>query len=374
VQCCALSRVSQRVELGVPLPFNVRDADGTLLLACGQIVTDQQQMNELFERGALVDIEELKPRGPDPRDCPAEQLPALWDQTFDHLGAVLKASINKDFAAALDQASAPLAALIVRDPDLAISQMVRQDVAAGAQYGISHSMHAAIAARLAAQRLGWHKELVQKVFKAALTMNLSMTELQGQLALQSTAPTPTQREAIRSHPERSVEMLRGAGITDPEWLDAVAQHHETADGKGYPQGMTVITDMAALIRRADIYTAKLSARATREPMAAHDAARLIFVDDAGHPMVAALIKEFGIYPPGCCVRLASGEVGLVVKRGLATNTPLVASVSNRRGEPLLEPLRRDTEKPENRIVGVLSEKTLKVRVSRERLAALGAAL
>jgi len=42
----------------------------------------------------------------------------------------------------------------------------------------------------------------------------------------------------------------------------------------------------------------------------------MFVQDQGHPMVAALVKEFGIYPPGCCVRLASGEVGLVVNAAL----------------------------------------------------------
>jgi len=87
-------------------------------------------------------------------------------------------------------------------------------------------------------------------------------------------------------------------------------------------------------------------------------------------MVAALVKEFGIYPPGCCVRLASGEVGLVVKRGPATNTPVVASVINGRGEPMMDPVRRTTDAAQHAVVEVLDEKNLKVRVSRERLAAI----
>jgi hypothetical protein len=29
-------------------------------------------------------------------------------------------------------------------------------------------------------------------------------------------------------------------------------------------------------------------------------------------MTAALVKEFGIYPPGCFVRLASGELAMVI--------------------------------------------------------------
>ena len=39
------------------------------------------------------------------------------------------------------------------------------------------------------------------------------------------------------------------------------------------------------------------------------------MQDPGHPICAALVKEFGVYPPGCFVTLASGETGVVVKRG-----------------------------------------------------------
>ncbi len=371
MQCCPLSSVKQRITLGAPLPFNVRDTDRTLLLARGQVITTQEQMDALYERGALVDTEELKPRAANAQDCPSELLPLLWEQTFTRISSVLKNPAHGDFIAALEQASAPVSALIERDPDLAIFQVVRQEATSG-QYGVSHSMHAAIAARLAARRLGWDPAKAHKTYCAALTMNLAMLEMQGRLALQSTPPTPLQREAIHSHPQRSAEMLQAAGITDPEWLDAVLHHHESPDGKGYPAQITDISDIGALVRRADIYTAKLSARTTRAPMKAHDAARVMFVQDQGHPMVAAIIKEFGVYPPGCCVRLASGEVGLVVKRGASTNTPMVAVVLNKQGDQMMEPVRRDTGMPGYAIVDVLDEKAMKVRVSRERLAALGA--
>ena len=367
MQCCPLASVKQRISVGSPLPFNVRNADRTLLLASGHVIATAEQLEALFERGALVDIDELKPRAPDPRECPADELPALWEKTFDRVGMVLKSSVHTDFIAALDLACAPVSALIERDPDLAIFQVVRQDTVGG-QYGVSHSMHAAIAARLAAGRLGWDKPEANKVFKAALTMNLSMLELQGRLALQTTPPTPLQREAIHSHPLRSVEMLKEAGVADADWLEAIAQHHETPNGRGYPMGLTEVNEMASLLRRADVYTAKLSARATRAPMPAHEAARIMFVQDHGHPMVAALIKEFGVYPPGTCVRLASGEVGLVVRRGPATNTPVVAAVTNRHGDAMMEPVRRATTAKEHAIVDVLDEKALKVRVTREQLA------
>jgi HD-GYP domain-containing protein (c-di-GMP phosphodiesterase class II) len=371
MQFCALSTVKQRITLGAPLPFNVRDADRTLLLARGQVIDSEVQMLALLERGALVDVEELTRGLAELPEAPVETLPALWDRCLDRLGSVLRASVHVDFMAALDDASRPVRSLIERDPDLAIFQVVRQDAHARSQYGVVHSLHTAIASQLAAQRLGWDAARRHTLVNAALTMNLSMLELQGRLAAQLTPPTPAQREEIRSHPLRSVEILQGAGVDDAQWLQAVAHHHEAPSGAGYPQGVSDAGEMASLLRRADIYTAKLSPRASRDALAANQAARDMFVHDQRHPMTAALVKEFGVYPPGCCVMLASGETGLVVKRGETANTPIVASLTNRHGEPMLEPLRRNTASPEHAIVKVVSESHLRVRVSVEQLARMG---
>ena len=54
------------------------------------------------------------------------------------------------------------------------------------------------------------------------------------------------------------------------------------------------------------------------------AGREIFMQDPGHPVCSALVKEFGVYPPGCFVTLASGETGVVIKRGSTVMSPIVA--------------------------------------------------
>ena len=72
------------------------------------------------------------------------------------------------------------------------------------------------------------------------------------------------------------------------------------------------------------------------------AGRQMFMQDPGHTITTALVKEFGIYPPGCLVRLASGETALVVTRGRAITTPIVACITNERGAPLTTPVLRDT--------------------------------
>ena len=140
-----------------------------------------------------------------------------------------------------------------------------------------------------------------------------------------------------------------------------------------PAGKREVNDLAALVRRADIYTAKLSPRTTRSAMAADRAGRAMFMYDPGNSMTAALVKEFGVYPPGCFVKLVSGETAVVVKRGQSVVTPMVAALTTPSGAALIDPLPRDTSKREHAIAGVVGEGAVAVRIAPEKLMKLALA-
>jgi HD-GYP domain-containing protein (c-di-GMP phosphodiesterase class II) len=367
MQLAALSTVKHRIRLGVPLPFNVRDADRTLLLARGQQVADERQLLALLERGALVDLAELKSPRVEVLEVPRAQLPHLWHQTLCRIADTLAHCQAETFRGALDEATEPALALIERDPDLAIFQILSQGASVDAAYGVRRSLHSAVTASLVAQRLAWSPGEVEKAFKVALTMNVSMLDLQGKLARQATPPTPAQREQLRSHPMRSVQMLQTAGVADEDWLRAVLQHHEVEDGSGYPAGRSDVCELASLVRRADVYTSKLSARSHRDALAADVAGRAMFMQDPGHPMTHALVKEFGIYPPGSHVRLASGEIALVVARGPMVTTPVVACLTDAQGKLLPAPSRMATTDKAHAVVALLPARQEPVQVSAETL-------
>jgi hypothetical protein len=371
MQLAALATVSHRIRIGTPLPFNVRDADLNLLLARGQHVRDGAHLHALVTRGALVDMAELSPPTADLPHADRARLPQLWRQCLQDMGQALNQATHAGFRDALDSACTPVLALVARDPDLAIFQILRNTGNADVGHGAQRSLHAAITAWLVAQRLGWEAEESLRVFKVALTMNLSMLELQGQLARQAQPLDAAQRAALASHPVRSMQLLQTAGVTDADWLRAVLDHHEQEDGSGYPGGRSDVGDLASLARRADVYTAKLSARSYRQALGADIAGRQMFMQDPGHPMTAALVKEFGIYPPGCHVRLASGELAIVVARGPTVSTPVVACLTNERGTPLHEPLRRDTTDRRHAVEAVVGERSVNVQVTAEKLMAAG---
>ena len=148
---------------------------------------------------------------------------------------------------------------------------------------------------------------------------------------------------------------------------------QAPDGSGYPLRLREVGEIASLVRRADIYTSKLSSRSTRSALAANRAAREIFMQDPNDAMNNAIIKEFGVYPPGCCVRLASGELGIVVRRGATANAPIVASLVDARGRTLAEPLRRDTADRCHQVADTLLADAMHVRIDPAKLVALACA-
>lgn len=365
-----LAQVRHRVVVGQPLPFNVYRPDATLLLARGQVLHTPQQVQTLCERGTLVDLAEMRDQLALPATAPRALLPRMWRAAMARVEEVLRDPQAPGFGRAVDGASAPLQALIERDPDLAIFQVLRQDGGNRTRLGAEHSVRAAVIAQLVARRLAWPEADMQRAFKAALTMNIAMLALHGELAAQPGPPDAAQRRQIREHPARGREMLEAAGIVDADWLRAVAEHHEERDGSGYPSGTREPSELATLLHRADQYTARLANRCGREAIAADRAAREIFMQDPEHPVCAALVKELGIYPPGCFVVMACGETGVVIARGATVMTPLVAAMTDVYGRPYPEPLRRDTREPTYSITGVLGARQMRAPLAPEKLAAL----
>jgi len=374
MRLCSLQSVQTHVVLGQPLGFSVRDEHSQLLLAKGQIIADEKQLAELFQRGALVEIDEVADLVQQPQrqtskpKLRAEQLPDAWSGCGEAVRRALGADASQ-FAQAVDAATEQLLRLIDHSPEVALSQVVRQPESDG-HYGINHSIHAATACHAAARFLGWSEDEQRRAFQAALTMNVSMLDLQAKLATQVSPLTTLQREAIHHHPTRSAEILDRAGIADSLWLEAVAQHHELPDGSGYPQHATDISELATLLRFADVYTARLSARANRPAMSAQQAGRELHLLGASNPLAAALIKAFGVFPPGTLVRLASGELGLVVGNGDKAYHPVVATLTDAAGEPRLKPLRRDTSRGNHAVVALLSPQSMPMRLSEGRIASL----
>ncbi|MEN9466357.1 MAG: hypothetical protein RL081_358 [Pseudomonadota bacterium] len=389
------------IRIGQPLPFPLVDEDGVLLARKSFVVESRAHLEDIVGRGrglfidvsdsgalhrayvdqlqTLVRSEKSLGEIADTKlSAEALRKRVVDDERIDWLDLqvqtnyLLRDSNPETFQSRLVRIDDILSEQTQRNPDGTLFALIHLSATETQLYSATHAMLVSAMCSLASREvLGWSESIDAIVRRVALTMNVCMTDLQDKLALQVEPPTPEQRAAIDNHPKGSGDLLRTLGVGDPLWLEAVRYHHKLP---GPLLDKTPAQRMARLVQRADMFAARLAPRASRVPISPAAAMQACYfdenrqVDEAG----AALIKAVGIYQPGSFVRLATDEVGVVVRRGQNTSTPRVAVVVNRSGMPTGEPIVRDTSAREHRIVASVPHREVKVKINLERMLPLTA--
>jgi HD-GYP domain-containing protein (c-di-GMP phosphodiesterase class II) len=362
-----LPEVSDLIAPGEPLPFKVLDAAGRLLLNAGHVIAGSAQLQALLERGACVEYPDVVAVRSARAAVLAATAPAAatrkrnlhdrWEEQTATLDALLR-TLGRDArqAADIEAFADAYIELVERDSDLALFHCIRQDDRRFTLYGVRHALHVATIVLLAARGLAWSADRSRRMVRAALTMNAAIVELQSRMAEQADPPSRKQIEQIQAHPARAAELLRASGVADADWLALVHEHHERPGGGGYPRALPEVGDEVRLLRAADVFSAKISPRALRAPLAPQLAARQLFQEDGGGPIAGALIKAVGIYPPGDFVRLRNGEAAIVACRARADQAVQVMVLQDAKGRPQPQAPRRDTALPDYAITGALAER------------------
>ena len=335
-------RITQaELAIGTVLEWDAYDDSGRLLLSRGHTVSRESQIDALMERGLFIDTSPRPQEAPEPTGTSAV---ALILDARERLERACSVQLHSDDFSGRVRAIARLvtrACALSTDAALAMSLLARTG-----RYSIRHSVDAAVACHVVGRAAGMTEEELKCVVASALTMNLSMLERQDELQSQETPLTELQREALRRHPEASAATLSRLGVNDRAWLDTVAAHHEQMDGSGYKgaKGDEIPTP-AQLVSLADIYCARISSRTYRAPLTPHGALRTLFAEQGKkvqEELAGAFIRAVGIFPSGTPVRLVSGELAVVTRRGAGVKTPEVVAIKDASGMPLPRPVKRDT--------------------------------
>lgn len=388
--------------LNQPVPVNIWDPKGVLLLRKGETITSARHREQIMlhspgvlasdwqtvsygytaaldrlvrNNESLSEIAKLNALSidSDAQDR-VQQLPV--SESWADLHAALSTLLHQghesgQFIERLLRVQTAGAHLWEQQPDNSLVVLVQLLFDTRLSYSTTHALLCAGLCQLVARAAGLPPGAQQQLTLAALTMNLGMTRAHDELARQSGALTAAQRRLIREHPIRSAAMLRLLGVSDTVWLCLVEQHHERSDGTGYPAGVRVDGAEHRLLQLADTYVACISPRESRGSMPAQDLARQLYLGFGRTPdrLGALFVKTIGFYPPGSYVRLVHGESGIVVRRGPKANEPKVMVLTGRHGMPLGEPVLRDTSDATWAVQAGLPPGDVKVMVNVARLIA-----
>jgi hypothetical protein len=253
---------TESLKVGMVLPFTLIDGSGVMLLAKGQRINDQAQLQALRDRRELFV----------PFDESAEAV-KVWmagfhaaersDAALKDLGNFVELDARKGAAPLegtlhhqCDELMLRLRRLLLglaqgrlAGPDALvgcnafyanIQQLLEKPVHAEAatllltyractslaDYSVLHALQCAVLAYRLFPALGLDAKSGRVLVLATATMNVAMVEAQDELARQKGAPSITQRQVIDEHAEAGVRLLQQAGIADSDWLEAVRLHHD----------------------------------------------------------------------------------------------------------------------------------------------------
>ncbi len=283
-----------------------------------------------------------------------------WSDLETRLSVLLlKPRAAADFAGQLRALQLEQQELMRLDADSALYWLFQLAASSTVGYSTSHSMTCAALCELVATELQLPEAQRHSLVLAALSMNVAMTQLQDELALQAAPPSEAQRASVDTHAARGAQWLRELGVHDPLWLHTVEQHHDSA-----------CNDLPVrVLMAADRYAALISPRESRPGRCVTDSGRHVAVqsggqlDEVGH----AFLRSVGICPPGTFVRLGDGRVAVVLRRSGRPGEPWVATVLDSDGLPVAEPELLDTGHEGCGIEAALVSATVRVRLNHPRL-------
>ncbi|MDQ5878892.1 MAG: hypothetical protein QG638_1626, partial [Pseudomonadota bacterium] len=347
----------QDLKVGEPLPWNAYSHDGVLLLRKGQSVASQKGLERLIEEGLFFKADESERKADLTIESKRSALQHIVDarrmlsnvydqnpQTIDNAAGRMSRLVDSVTAACETNAGVALSSIL----------LVHDTI-----YTVKHAIDTAILAKLLAQELAIDAETQRSIIAAAISMNIGMYEVQEKIDAIGGPLNDKLKAMIRTHPTLGAERLIKLGITDQKWITYVRQHHENADGSGYPAGLSgdAIEMGAKIIRVADKYCAMISGRSYHGPQKPNVALRDLYIKEGQMIDVivaATMIRLVGIYPIGTLVRLKTNEIGVVTGPGEGPDTPAVHAVIARSGLALEVASHRKTHLPDFAIEDVLT--------------------
>ena len=179
-----------------------------------------------------------------------------------------------------------------------------------------HALNVTVISLLMARVFGFEAAEMEDIGIGALLHDVGKLGLPERARHDGTTLDQADRKLYCDHVALGVAQGQRMGLSEGA-LAVLAQHHEMADGSGFParlgpDRMSTAARIVALVNRYDRLCNPPQAALTMTP---HEALSLIFAQSRGKfdgTMLNAFIRMMGVYPPGSIVQLTDDRYATVV--------------------------------------------------------------
>lgn len=180
-----------------------------------------------------------------------------------------------------------------------------------------HGLNTSILSMMLAKGLGYSTEQGQILGVGALLHDIGLMEVPDRvLKKRPEEYTKPERELRAMHVEFGLKLGKQLGVAN-DVLAIIAQHHELADGTGYPQGVKLekIVPLARVVALVNFYDNLCNPIDINQAMTPHEALSFMFAQKRSKfdpQALQLMIRCLGVYPPGSVVKLSNEALALVV--------------------------------------------------------------
>jgi putative nucleotidyltransferase with HDIG domain len=199
------------------------------------------------------------------------------------------------------------------DADLAMRLMADQ---AGGESLYHHALNVTLLSLMLARALKAPKPVIELIGLGALFHDIGKFEIPDRITRATQPLNRAETALLETHTTQGVTLAQKLGLS-AEVVQIIAQHHEMADGSGYPKKLkgndiSLPTRIVAVVNAYDNLCNALNPQTTMTP---HEALALLYGrrrSQFDEKVLSAFVRCMGVYPPGTMVRLSNERLGVVV--------------------------------------------------------------
>lgn len=182
------------------------------------------------------------------------------------------------------------------------------------QIAHQHALNVMLLTMIISKGIGVSREIMDAAGVGALLHDIGKTTI-SQSVLRNIHRNRAEESLYRMHCEYGAKIV--GNFVNPGIRAAILQHHECADGSGFPSGLTVqqINPIARMVAIADRYDSLCNPVKIEDALTPSEALSSMYAREAKRfdpAMLAVFIRELGVYPPGSFVRLTNGTIAMVI--------------------------------------------------------------
>lgn len=187
---------------------------------------------------------------------------------------------------------------------------------AAGERATAHALNVTVVSLLLGKLLGLDAAAMGELGTGALLHDIGKIELPDRVRHPDEAFSAAEARLYREHVAHGVAHGRRMGLA-PGALLVVAQHHEMADGSGFPQKLAAerMTPAARIVALVNRYDNLCNPPQPGRAMTPHEALSTLFAQGRTRfdaTVLSTFIRMMGVYPPGSVVQLTDDRWALVM--------------------------------------------------------------